>query len=267
LDIVRIIDRPEAGFDASLIDKGNFMSLLLARPSRPVDPGDLPPRRRALVWRPVRISIRALVGVALAALIAGDVFGASADSHREGATPAPVGPGAPFATVEAAALGALAWVTREKTPADRGRVLVGTIHIRPDGQYAYRRPTRSKGTLFQRRPPVLRLLLHTGDVASYVVYPKTGASRVDRLNEQPSADLRRVVDEVDPRRRPLYLLTPSLRVVRYAARTTSLVAGRGMRPIRSSEEAGLARAATLTDAIARAWRTLFAQSPLTTASR
>ena len=240
------------------------MSLLLAR-SMTLRGLSLRENRLA-VW-PFWFSMLMLVGLSLTPPAAVHASSASTASHREGAPPTPAGPGASFATVEAAALDALAWVTREKGAADRGRVFVGAIHVRPDGRYAYQRPTRSEQTLFRRRPPVLRLSLQAEDVASYVVYPKTGATRVDRLNEQPSPGLRRVVDEVDPRRRPLYLLTPSLRVVRYAAHAMTVIAGRGMKPIRTSEEPSLAGSVTLVDAMVQAWRALFAPRAVTTVSR
>jgi hypothetical protein len=60
----------------------------------------------------------------------------------------------------------------------------------------------------------VRHRLSPGDVATYVVHPSTGVRLIDRLNESPSRSERRLVERADPQHRPLYVLTPSLRILR-----------------------------------------------------
>jgi hypothetical protein len=100
---------------------------------------------------------------------------------------------------------------------------VGTIY-RVTAGFSDTEPKRSGATLWASRSPVLRYSLRPIDVASYVVHPRSGIKIVDRANESPNRSQRRIVAELDPLKRPLFLLTPSRKVVRYADRKTTLVA-------------------------------------------
>ncbi|MAG30717.1 MAG: hypothetical protein CL908_07495 [Deltaproteobacteria bacterium] len=119
-----------------------------------------------------------------------------------------------FETVEAAVMDALAHAHHHADLRDRGRFRVGTVY-RIAGGFRYTPAVRSRQTVWATAAPVVRYALRTADVASYVIHPRSGRSEVDRLNERPSSAERRIVDDLDPRGRPLYLLTPSRRVVRY----------------------------------------------------
>ena len=55
-----------------------------------------------------------------------------------------------------------------------------------------------------------------GDVATYIIHPRTDRREIDRRNERATERERRLVDERDPLHRPLYILTPSKKVLHYA---------------------------------------------------
>ncbi len=63
--------------------------------------------------------------------------------------------------------------------------------------------------------PSVRYRLRSNDVARYVIPPRAGGARSNRHGEEPTRAEKRIVDELDPRHRPLYQLTPSLDVVSY----------------------------------------------------
>lgn len=129
-----------------------------------------------------------------------------------------------FETPEAAAIDALAHALElAKRSADRGRFYIGTIY-RTAGGYGYRAPRASRRDVWAGRAPTLRFALHPDDVATYVLHPRSGSNDLDRANERPNASQRRLVDELDPMARPLYVLTPSLRVLRYAEQKLHRVA-------------------------------------------
>jgi hypothetical protein len=123
------------------------------------------------------------------------------------------GPGSVFFTVEEAALDAMAYAHTKRFPAGRPDLLAGTIH-RVDGGFSYAPPTASDRHS-ALSPSTTRIRLAPDDVASYLVYTKRNNRQIDRRNETLSRKTRRIVDEVDPMRRPIYLLTPSLNVVTY----------------------------------------------------
>lgn len=182
--------------------------------------------------RPLRPPKRgpARIRLALCALVVGLLASlASAAAAGEGgclaAEMAHTEPGALFESVEAAALDALAHAHHTARPGDRGRLLMGTIY-RVGDAFSYSAPQRSEHTVWSARPPVLRFALRPVDVASYMLHPRSGESRVDRANETPNASERRIVDELDPRGRPLFVLTPSRRIVRYANHATTELAPR-----------------------------------------
>ena len=132
-------------------------------------------------------------------------------------------PGAVFETIEGAALDALAHAHHTATARDLGRLRIGTIH-RVAGGFSYAPARRSGANVWASRGLVLRHAMGPADVASYVIHPKSGIPHIDRANERPNESQRRMVDELDSRGRPLYVLTPSLRVVRYANRATTRIA-------------------------------------------
>jgi hypothetical protein len=68
-------------------------------------------------------------------------------------------------------------------------------------------------------------VLLSRDVAHFHTYPRGGV-QVDRLNEAHSPNDRANVDLRDPLRRPSYILTPSLRVQRYDAKSGEKLVGR-----------------------------------------
>jgi len=123
------------------------------------------------------------------------------------------GPGAVFDSIQAAALDALTDAHLTATPRDRQRLRVGTIH-RVDNGYSYTAPRRA-GTSTPLMRQSVRYRLRSIDVASYVIQPSSGEARSNRSNEMPSEEEKRIVDELDPAHRPLYLLTPSLDAVSY----------------------------------------------------
>jgi hypothetical protein len=210
--------RPKVWTNAPLVHKGKTMTTC----HRAV--GHAPASRPPAARRPTH-ALRSIASIAAALLLLlAPAAGAEEPTPRSllDAIDAE-GPGSVHATLEDAAVDALVHAHRSAGPNDRGRVLAGTIQ-RVQGGYRYRAPDRSLDTVWSRRAPRLRLALRAGDVASYVVHPRSGRMRLDRENEAPSDLERAVVDERDPKRRPLFLLTPSLRVVRYADRTTSSVA-------------------------------------------
>jgi hypothetical protein len=124
------------------------------------------------------------------------------------------GPGAVFATIEEAALDALAWSRANGRLTDRRRLRIGTIQRRPGG-YAYSAPLRSRTTVDSSAPLNVRFRLESEDVATFVLHPRSGRRSVDRRNESATPDERRLVDELDPRHRPIFVLTPSRKVIRY----------------------------------------------------
>ena len=124
-------------------------------------------------------------------------------------------PGAPvFATVEAAAVNALRSAHQRAGGATEGRLRFGTIY-RSERGFRFSPPRRSLGSVWSSRRPVLRLALGPADVATYIVHPRSGEAVLDRENESLHEGERRVVDELDAEGRPLFVLTPSLRVLRY----------------------------------------------------
>jgi len=124
------------------------------------------------------------------------------------------GPGAIFPSVQAAALAALATAHRTATPRERQRLRVGTIQRVAHG-FAYSAPQRATGS-----PLVMRQRVHhrlrSIDVASYVIPPRWTEWPSARSSETPDRKMQRIVDELDPAHRPVYVLTQSLDVVRYS---------------------------------------------------
>ena len=124
------------------------------------------------------------------------------------------GPGAVFPSVQAAALDALASAHRTASARDRQRLRVGSIHRVAHG-FAYAAPQRATGSSLLMRQRV-RHRLRPIDVASYVIPPRSAEWISPRSDETPDRRMQRVVDELDPVHRPVYVLTQSLDVVSYS---------------------------------------------------
>jgi len=168
------------------------------------------------------------------------------------------GPGAVFESIEAAVLDALRHAHREASPIDRQRLGVGVIYRVADG-YSYGDVKRS-AALSPLQPHRVRYQLRAIDVARYVIPPRSRQPHINRANEQPSREEKRIVDEVDPQHRPLYQLTPSLHVVRYDGEgRTTLVAHLDERdlPTPASMARRAARPRAAQDALCTARSTTF----------
>jgi hypothetical protein len=118
---------------------------------------------------------------------------------------APAGPGTVFPSLEAAAEDALRFAAAQK--GDSWREWGGTIERVPGG-YRYGMPVA--GT-----QDGVRIALRDADAAWYYTHGARDEAVVDRLNEGVSRRDRRMVDRVDPRRRPLFVSTPSGQLLRY----------------------------------------------------
>jgi hypothetical protein len=126
---------------------------------------------------------------------------------------APSGPGAVFDSVEAAATDALHFAAAHKGGSRREW---GGAISRVPGGFSYEAPTPGS------RDGV-RLSLGGEHVAWYYTHgPRDRES--DRLNESVSRRDQQMVDRVDPQNRPLFVLTPSGRLIRYADRRLAVVA-------------------------------------------
>jgi len=122
-------------------------------------------------------------------------------------------PGTVFYSIEAAAQAAMTYAHSRHFPAGRPQILAGTI-ARVPGGFSYTSPVGSS----QDTPnaiPSLRHRLEPTDAASYLVYNWLGFGIAARAMESPRAVAQRLVDEVDPERRPVFLLTPSLEIETY----------------------------------------------------
>lgn len=119
-----------------------------------------------------------------------------------------------FPTVEAAVHDALETARHRAGPADRERFRYGAIRRVPGG-FVWSAPVRARDSIGASSPNRVRLQLGPDDVAIYGVHPRSGRSELDQLNETVSRQERRVVDGQDALQRPLYVLTPSRRIVRY----------------------------------------------------
>ncbi len=119
-----------------------------------------------------------------------------------------------FATIEDAVLDGFEAAEARSGPADRDRLQIGTIR-RTAGGFVWTEPVRSQRSIRASAPPRARLRLGPDDVAVYSLHPRTGHADLDRLNESIGAGERRLVDEQDPLHRPLFVRTPSRRILRY----------------------------------------------------
>jgi len=122
----------------------------------------------------------------------------------------PHGAGHLFASVDEAAIDALAMAHQLQTQSRNPRLSHGGTILSVAGGYTYTAIEIARPAA----PDRLRLRLGSTVVAHFHTYPAQGR-KLDRLNESHSAADRRVVDELDARHRPSYILTPSLRVLVY----------------------------------------------------
>lgn len=126
---------------------------------------------------------------------------------------APNGPGYIFTSVDAAAVDALALAHQEQVRSKNPRLSQGGVIVAEGGGFTYREiQTARPGA-----PDALRLRMGSKVVGHFHTYPTQGR-RQDRRNETHSPADRWVVDRLDSRGRPSYVLTPSLRVVVYRGR-------------------------------------------------
>ena len=129
------------------------------------------------------------------------------------------GPGTLFTSIDAAAVDALTYaLTQGITTQSSERMRGGTIY-RTGNRYSYG-DLHVAGPL---NPNRISHVLHTQDVARFLIYPRVGRHNVDRSNERPSQVDRRAVTVTDPRHRPLYILHPSLVIREYHGEDCGLV--------------------------------------------
>ena len=121
------------------------------------------------------------------------------------------GPGALFASVEAAAVDALTYAHLQALEArDTARIRGGTIYV-IDGRYSY-------GEIQLGNPLTPhRISYRFGphEVARFHAYPVYQNALSNRANERLSRGDRRSVSFIDPLHRPLYVLHPSLAIREY----------------------------------------------------
>ena len=129
------------------------------------------------------------------------------------------GPGAVFATVDAAAVDALAYAHSIGMKRGDERLMRGGTIVRVEGGFSYAVPE----TASRFEPRQVRIRLTANSVAHYKTYPKqkTGWRMTNRMNETHSDVDRANVDKLDPRHRPSYILTPSLAVKVYRGKAAS----------------------------------------------
>jgi hypothetical protein len=147
------------------------------------------------------------------------------------------GPGAVFASIEAAAVDALTYAYLQAQAAHNSELMRGgTIHTTRGG-YSYGEIRVTK----RLRANKLDLTLEPRDVARFHIYPRGGYD-ANRINERPSRADRRSVDVIDPLHRPLYILHPSLAIRVYRGKGHELTQVASLRRLRPSHAA---RARTL----------------------
>ena len=152
------------------------------------------------------VLLASAVGLALAA---------SVQAGERAAT----GPGTVFASVEAAAADALRFAAARSTSQ---RELGGTIS-RVDGGFSYAAPEAGDRDGVQLR-------LGREDVAWYYTHgTRDGGREEDRLNEGISQRDRAMVDRVDPAHRPLFVSTPTGRLLRYQGERLAVLSTASLR--------------------------------------
>jgi hypothetical protein len=118
------------------------------------------------------------------------------------------GPGALFASIEAAAVDALTYAHLQALEArDTARIRGGTIYA-VDGRYSYGQIQLGNPLT----PHRISYRFGSHEVARFHAYPVYQNPLTNRANERPSRADRRSVNFVDPLHRPLYVLHPSLTI-------------------------------------------------------
>jgi len=165
-------------------------------------------------------------------------FALGCASHLRLTPETPVrGPGTTFATAEAAVLDGLGWCALEsRQDGDVPRLRIGVVRAARGG-FTYDKP----GIATRLQPRELWYKLQRESVAHFQHYPVSLSERKAYTYEQHSRYQREVVDEIDPRHRPSYILTPSMRVVAYRGDGEELLVARLPRPVWSGGEALAAR--------------------------
>jgi hypothetical protein len=129
------------------------------------------------------------------------------------------GPGAVFASIEAAAIDALTYAYLQALAAGEAELMRGGA-IRTSGAgYSYGEIHVAK----PHRAHRIAYSLEPRDVARFAIYPRDSDHDVNRANERPSRVDRRCVSTIDPLHRPLYILHPSLAIRAYRGEGHELV--------------------------------------------
>ena len=126
----------------------------------------------------------------------------------------PSGPDVTHDSVEGAAISALTIATTRMTQRQSRRIQVGSI-VEVDGGYRWVETQDTRRASASSWRPSARAVVLPNQVASYVIHPRTGDRRIDRIHEDFTPSERAWVDQRDPKHRPLFLLTPSGRLVSY----------------------------------------------------
>jgi hypothetical protein len=160
----------------------------------------------------------------LASLTASLIACSSLERHRLDERYTPRGPGATFATLEAAVVDALAHARLEAKRTHTLHLLRGGTITRTDGGFTYGPLTVAS----PESPTRIEYALRPSDVARFHAYPRSSPSENMR-NENPSRKDRSSVDDQDPLHRPVFVLTPRLLVKAYYGETqpVTLVADLG----------------------------------------
>jgi hypothetical protein len=162
---------------------------------------------------PISTSITFLLTISLAAVGCAGLQPSERTMLVSGAPYDAPAQGAVLATLDEAAIAALVHARSNLTPLERECMLVGSI-VRVDGGYTWQEPQRS-GSYFARTKPVVRLRVSSQHVASFVIHPRTGENELDSANERITRREKRIV-EADPQHRPIFVLTPSGRLLSHA---------------------------------------------------
>jgi len=129
------------------------------------------------------------------------------------------GPGTLFASIDAAAVDALTYALIQGIATRSSERMRGGTIYRTGNRYSYG-DLHVAGPL---NPNRISQVLHSQDVARFLIYPRVGRHKVDRTNERPSQVDRRAVNVTDPRHRPLYILHPSLVIREYRGEDYELI--------------------------------------------
>jgi len=128
------------------------------------------------------------------------------------------GPGTVFGSIECAAVDALIYAYLQTQTARDARVRGGTIYSTGEG-YTYDEPIVAGPLL----PGKISYALEPRDVARFHTYPRVKNRDLNRRSEVPSRVDRRSVRFLDPLRRPIYILHPSLAIRAYRGEDHELI--------------------------------------------